>query len=195
MGPQMQHHFAAYGFYSKAIGDYEQMKVLNRMDSQGGGNIRNFVDPYEYRDRYTMPNCHQLGGRPVLPVRLGPVSIKDLPAPTLLPLISIASIINSYRSALSSSGGGLYDMQLWEIIFTSATLRGVNGVSFVFLAVSGEKRATKDILGYYQTSAPHVESIMKEKRGKIFLAVQTLRNWIMASSFLASTAILIGLDC
>jgi PhoPQ-activated pathogenicity-related protein len=55
MGPQMQHHFAAYGFYSQAIGDYEQMKVLGRMDSQGGSNIRNFVDPYEYRDRYTMP--------------------------------------------------------------------------------------------------------------------------------------------
>jgi PhoPQ-activated pathogenicity-related protein len=55
MGPQMQHHFAAYGFYSKAIGDYEQMKVLGRLDSQGGSEIRNFVDPYEYRDRYTMP--------------------------------------------------------------------------------------------------------------------------------------------
>jgi PhoPQ-activated pathogenicity-related protein len=55
MGPQMQHHFAAYGFYSQAIGDYEQMKVLNRLDSQGGSDIRNFVDPYEYRTRYTLP--------------------------------------------------------------------------------------------------------------------------------------------
>jgi PhoPQ-activated pathogenicity-related protein len=55
MGPQMQHHFAAYGFYSKAIGDYEQMKVLGQLESQGGASIRNFVDPYEYRDRYTMP--------------------------------------------------------------------------------------------------------------------------------------------
>jgi PhoPQ-activated pathogenicity-related protein len=55
MGPQMQHHFAAYGFYSQAIGDYERMKVLGRLDSQGGNEIRNFVDPYEYRDRYTMP--------------------------------------------------------------------------------------------------------------------------------------------
>jgi PhoPQ-activated pathogenicity-related protein len=51
----MQHHFAAYGFYSQAIGDYERMKVLGRMDSQDGSTIRNFVDPYEYRDRYTMP--------------------------------------------------------------------------------------------------------------------------------------------
>jgi PhoPQ-activated pathogenicity-related protein len=55
MGPQMQHHFAAYGFFSKAIGDYEQMKVLDRLDSQGGSEIRNFVDPYEYRDRYIFP--------------------------------------------------------------------------------------------------------------------------------------------
>jgi uncharacterized membrane protein len=36
-----------------------------------------------------------------------------------------------------------------------------------------------------------VESIMKERRD--ILSVQTLRNWIMAASFLASTAMLIGL--
>ena len=36
-----------------------------------------------------------------------------------------------------------------------------------------------------------VESVMEQKRD--ILAVQTLRNWVMASSFLASTAILIGL--
>ena len=36
-----------------------------------------------------------------------------------------------------------------------------------------------------------VETVMKEKRD--ILAVQTLRNWVMASSLLASTAILIGL--
>jgi uncharacterized membrane protein len=36
-----------------------------------------------------------------------------------------------------------------------------------------------------------VESVMQERRD--ILAVQTLRNWVMASSFLASAAILIGL--
>lgn len=36
-----------------------------------------------------------------------------------------------------------------------------------------------------------VESVMQERRD--MLAVQTLRNWVMASSFLASTAILIAL--
>jgi len=55
MGPQMQHHYAAYGFYSSAIGDYEQMKVLDRLGSDSGDAIQNFIDPYSYRDRYTMP--------------------------------------------------------------------------------------------------------------------------------------------
>lgn len=36
-----------------------------------------------------------------------------------------------------------------------------------------------------------VETVMEQKRD--ILAVQTLRNWVMASSFLASTAIIIGL--
>ena len=55
MAEQMQHHYAAYGFYSSAIGDYEDMQVLGKLDTEGGTDIRNFVDPYEYRDRYTMP--------------------------------------------------------------------------------------------------------------------------------------------
>lgn len=55
MGEQMKHHYAAYGFYSSAIGDYEDMKVLGQLDTESGSEIRNFVDPYEYRDRYTMP--------------------------------------------------------------------------------------------------------------------------------------------
>jgi PhoPQ-activated pathogenicity-related protein len=51
MGPQMQHHYAAYGFYSKAIGDYEQMKVLNRSPRQPGSLRRSLRVPH----RYTMP--------------------------------------------------------------------------------------------------------------------------------------------
>ncbi len=42
-----------------------------------------------------------------------------------------------------------------------------------------------------RTRALWVENIIKE--GKDILAVQTLRNWTMAATFLASTAILIGL--
>jgi len=55
MKEQMRHHFSAYGFYSKAIGDYEQMKILERLDTAEGQKLHEFVDPYEYRSRYTMP--------------------------------------------------------------------------------------------------------------------------------------------
>ncbi|UCD52428.1 MAG: PhoPQ-activated pathogenicity-related family protein [Phycisphaerales bacterium] len=55
MGEQMKHHYGAYGFYSSAIGDYEDMNVLGNLDSEAGADIRNFVDPYEYRERYPMP--------------------------------------------------------------------------------------------------------------------------------------------
>jgi PhoPQ-activated pathogenicity-related protein len=85
MGPQMQHHYAAYGFYSPAIGDYEQMKVLDRIESKDGANIRNFVDPYEYRDRYTMPKfvINSAGDQYFL-CDSAQFYYKDLPAPKKL---------------------------------------------------------------------------------------------------------------
>ena len=55
MDEQMKHHFSAYGFYSNAIEDYEEMKVFQRLDTPEGQALIKFVDPYEYRDRYTIP--------------------------------------------------------------------------------------------------------------------------------------------
>jgi PhoPQ-activated pathogenicity-related protein len=57
MDEQMRHHVAAYGFYSSAIDDYEEMKIFERLDTPQGQALTKFVDPYEYRDRYTMPKC------------------------------------------------------------------------------------------------------------------------------------------
>jgi len=55
MDEQMKHHFAAYGFYSKAIEDYQDMNIFARLDTPEGQALVKFIDPYEYRDRYTMP--------------------------------------------------------------------------------------------------------------------------------------------
>jgi PhoPQ-activated pathogenicity-related protein len=85
MGPQMQHHYGAYGFYSPAIGDYEQMKILDRMGSQGSSEMRNFVDPYEYRTRYTMPKfVINSTGDQYFPCDSSQFYFKDLPAPKYL---------------------------------------------------------------------------------------------------------------
>ena len=55
MDEQMQHHFAAYGFFSDAIQDYVEENVFERLGTSEGGALLNIVDPYEYRDRLTMP--------------------------------------------------------------------------------------------------------------------------------------------
>ena len=55
MDKQMKHHYGAYGFYSSAIHDYEDMKIFERLDTPQGRALRKFVDPHEYRSRYTMP--------------------------------------------------------------------------------------------------------------------------------------------
>jgi len=55
MDESMKHHFGAYGFYSPVIQDYVKMKVFQRMDTPKGQALLKIVDPYEYRNRLTMP--------------------------------------------------------------------------------------------------------------------------------------------
>jgi len=55
MAEQMKHHFSAYGFYSDAIEDYEDFNIFSRLDIPEGKKLREFIDPYEYRSRYTIP--------------------------------------------------------------------------------------------------------------------------------------------
>jgi len=55
MDEQMRQHYAAYGFYSQSIKDYEEMNVFEKLDTPKGQALIKFVDPYEYRDRFTMP--------------------------------------------------------------------------------------------------------------------------------------------
>ena len=48
----VQHHWAAYGFWSSAIHDYADMHVFERMSTPEGQALLQIVDPYEYRARY-----------------------------------------------------------------------------------------------------------------------------------------------
>jgi PhoPQ-activated pathogenicity-related protein len=48
-------HYAAYGFWAPAIGDYTQHKIHERANSPHYAELLQIVDPYSYRDRLTMP--------------------------------------------------------------------------------------------------------------------------------------------
>jgi uncharacterized membrane protein len=78
-----------------------------------------------------------------------------------------------------------------EVVFGAATFVVLTGYHIYWLY-----QVRRAPLRTYRGVTRHlrrvwVESIIAEKRD--ILSVQTLRNWIMASSFLASTAMIIGL--
>src|SRR5262245_37923365 len=54
--PSMMNHYAAYGFWAPAVGNYaEQHKVMDRWDSPRMEELNRIEDPYFYLDRLTLP--------------------------------------------------------------------------------------------------------------------------------------------
>jgi PhoPQ-activated pathogenicity-related protein len=53
--PSMQHHYAAYGFWAPAIGDYTAMRIMDWDGTPEYRALMKIEDPYSYRHRYTMP--------------------------------------------------------------------------------------------------------------------------------------------
>jgi PhoPQ-activated pathogenicity-related protein len=51
----MVNHYSAYGFWAQAVGDYTHHKVQERMDTPEHAALLRLVDPYFYRNRFTMP--------------------------------------------------------------------------------------------------------------------------------------------
>ncbi len=50
-----EHHYRAYGFYSPAVKDYEDLGVMKWTGTSQYRKLMEIEDPYEYRDRLTMP--------------------------------------------------------------------------------------------------------------------------------------------
>ncbi len=50
-----EHHYRAYGFYSPAIKDYEDLEIMKWQGTPEYKKLMDIVEPYSYRDRLTMP--------------------------------------------------------------------------------------------------------------------------------------------
>ncbi|HVO98332.1 MAG TPA: PhoPQ-activated pathogenicity-related family protein [Bryobacteraceae bacterium] len=50
-----EHHYRAYGFYSPAIKDYEDLEIMKWEGTPQYKALMKIEEPYEYRDRLTMP--------------------------------------------------------------------------------------------------------------------------------------------
>ncbi len=53
--PSMLHHYAAYGFWAPAIGNYTAFHIMDWNGTPEYRELMKIVEPYEYRQRYTMP--------------------------------------------------------------------------------------------------------------------------------------------
>ena len=53
--PSFIHHWEAYGFYAPAVGDYTAMDIMGWQGTPEYRNLMKIEEPYEYRDRLTMP--------------------------------------------------------------------------------------------------------------------------------------------
>lgn len=51
----MRHHFAAYGYWAPAVGNYVQHQIMQRMDHPRLEELYKIEDPFSYRHRLTMP--------------------------------------------------------------------------------------------------------------------------------------------
>jgi PhoPQ-activated pathogenicity-related protein len=53
--PCFVHHFRVYGFFSEAVKDYEDERLLGWLGTQSFHKLMEIEDPYEYRDRLAIP--------------------------------------------------------------------------------------------------------------------------------------------
>src|SRR5262245_60425718 len=53
--PSFRHHLAVYGYYSPAVGDYEEMGIMKWQGAPQYRALMKIEEPYEYRQRLTMP--------------------------------------------------------------------------------------------------------------------------------------------
>ncbi|MCA9733603.1 MAG: PhoPQ-activated pathogenicity-like protein PqaA type [Deferribacteres bacterium] len=53
--PSFEHHWQVYGFWAPAVGDYVSEGVMEWQNSQEYQKLMNVVEPYNFRDRLTMP--------------------------------------------------------------------------------------------------------------------------------------------
>jgi PhoPQ-activated pathogenicity-related protein len=53
--PSFEHHWQAYGFWSDAVKDYVEHGIMDWMGSREFHALLRIEEPYEYRDRLTLP--------------------------------------------------------------------------------------------------------------------------------------------
>src|SRR5262245_5265985 len=117
-------HFASYGFWAPAVGDYTRHKVHERFDTPQYAELLKIVDPYSYRERLTLPKLIvNASGDQYFPPDSSKFYFDDLQGPKYLRYVpnvnhSLAgsdaadSVLAFYRAVLNGSPLPKYSWQV-----------------------------------------------------------------------------------
>lgn len=123
--PKMiEHHWGAYGFWAPAIGDYAGRQLFTWLGSPEARTLREVVDPYLYRNRFTMPKfiLNAAGDEYFLPDTTR-YFLDDLPGLTRLRVVpnadhSVDENIDAVQSALGFYAAIINDRPIPELQWT-----------------------------------------------------------------------------
>lgn len=83
--PSLKAHYAAYGFFAPAVGNYTYERIPDWMNTPQCRQLMTIEDPYEYRARYTLPKfIVTAAGDQFFPVDSARFYFDDLPGPKYL---------------------------------------------------------------------------------------------------------------
>lgn len=85
MAPQMDQQVKSYGDFSMKISDYSNLNLMAHLNTPPGKRLTDLVDPYSYREKFTMPKLILLGTNdPYWTVDAANLYIDDLKGDTYL---------------------------------------------------------------------------------------------------------------
>lgn len=145
LGDHVKLQMASFGSLSEQLGDYTSRGIERLLATQRGRDLVQIVDPYSYRDRYTMPKVIALGTNdPYWPLEACSLYYDGLPGPRWvsycpnaghgLPVPRVAGLV----AAVGRHVAGIEDLP--EIDWTFANVDTEAGVPTAeCLVTSGQK--------------------------------------------------------
>lgn len=169
----MRHHYAAYGFYAPAIGDYAGRGLMRELDTPQGMRLRRIVDPYLFRDRLTMPKfiINTTGDQYFLPDTTR-YWIDDLPGITKM------RAVQNWDHAIDRSGDaifsavGFYEAILGEVTMPELLVEVVEqtdeAVEWLLTVKIEDERVRLRRLTLWQGTNPRTRDFRHETIGRPF---------------------------
>ncbi len=102
------HHWACHGFWAEALGPYEEMEIFDWFDSEKTVELLEIVDPYQYRDRLTIPKFLTMAsGDDFFVSDSAQFYIHDLPGETVMRIVPNANHYLNGPGVMDSVFGGM----------------------------------------------------------------------------------------